>query len=42
MASTAASADKNSEPGRDTDSRETNVQVSGPGVPEISASRLRR
>ncbi len=39
MASTAASAGKNSEPRRDAVSKETNVHVSGPGVPEISASR---
>jgi glycosyltransferase involved in cell wall biosynthesis len=34
-----ASAGKNSESRQDADSKETNVQVSGPGVPEISASR---
>jgi glycosyltransferase involved in cell wall biosynthesis len=39
MASTVASAGKNSESRQDADSKETNVQVSGPGVPEISASR---
>jgi hypothetical protein len=39
MASTAASAGKNSEPQRRAHSNETNVQVSGPGVLEISASR---
>ena len=39
MASTAASAGKNSGPSRDADSKETNVQDSGPGVPEISASK---
>jgi len=39
MASTAASAGKNSEPRRDAHSGEENGQVSGPGVPGISASR---
>ncbi len=39
MASTPASAGKNSKARRDADSMETNVQVSGPGVPEISAGR---
>ena len=39
MASTPASAGKNSEARRDADSMETNVQVSGPGVPESSAGR---
>ena len=39
MASTAASAGKNSEPSRDADSNETNVQDSRLGVPETSASR---
>ena len=39
MASTVASAGKISEPRRDADSMETNVQVSGPDVPEISAGR---
>jgi glycosyltransferase involved in cell wall biosynthesis len=39
MASTVASAGKNSEPRRDADSEVTNVQVSRPGVPEISARR---
>ena len=39
MASTPASVGKNSEARRDADSMETNVQVSGPGVPEISAGR---
>jgi glycosyltransferase involved in cell wall biosynthesis len=39
MASTVASAGKNSESRQDVDSKETNGQVNGPGVPEISASR---
>jgi len=39
MASTVASAGKNSEPGRDTDSVETNVQVSRPVVPKFSPSK---
>ena len=39
MASTLASAGKNPEPRQDADSYETNVQISGPGVAEISASR---
>jgi len=39
MASTVASAGKNSEPGRDADSMETNVQVSGPVEPKISPSK---
>jgi glycosyltransferase involved in cell wall biosynthesis len=39
MASTVASAGKNSEARRNADSMETNVQVSGPGGPEISAGR---
>jgi hypothetical protein len=39
MVSTAASAGKNSESRQDADFKGTNVQVIGPGVPEISASR---
>ncbi len=39
MASTVASAGKNSEPRRDTDFKGANVQVSEPGAPEISTSR---
>ena len=39
MASTAGSAGKNSEPRRGADFKETNVQVSRLGVPEISATR---
>ena len=39
MASTLASAGKNPEPRQGSDSNETNVQISGPGVGGISASR---
>jgi glycosyltransferase involved in cell wall biosynthesis len=39
MAGTVASAGKNYEPRPDAVSKETNVQVSEPGVPEISARR---
>ena len=39
MASTLESAGKNPEPRQDADSYETNVQISGPGVGGISASR---
>lgn len=39
MASTVASAGKNSEPRRGADFKETNAQISGPVVPEISTSR---
>ncbi len=39
MASTAASAGKNCEPRRAPDSNYSNVQVSGPSMPEISSSK---